>query len=41
MVQENETEKQVIEGLEKEHEFYFTKLRNLEIYDQSSAEEDP
>ncbi|KAK6367075.1 microtubule integrity protein mal3 [Lithohypha guttulata] len=39
--QENETLKEAIGGLEKERDFYFSKLRDIELLLQNACEEDP
>ena len=39
--QENATLKDAVGGLEKERDFYFSKLRDIELLLQSAAEEDP
>jgi microtubule-associated protein, RP/EB family len=39
--QENETLKEAIAGLEKERDFYFSKLRDIELLLQNAVETDP
>ena len=39
--QENETLKEAITGLEKERDFYFSKLRDIELLLQNAVESDP
>lgn len=38
---ENETLKETVVGLEKERDFYFSKLRDIELLIQQAIEEDP
>lgn len=39
--QENESMKEAIQGLEKERDFYFSKLRDIELLLQTACEQDP
>jgi RP/EB family microtubule-associated protein len=39
--QENEQLKEAIGGLEKERDFYFSKLRDIELLLQTAVEQDP
>jgi EB1-like C-terminal motif len=39
--QEEESQKRVIDGLEKERDFHFSKLQDIETYIQSLVEKDP
>lgn len=39
--QENEQLKEAVAGLEKERDFYFTKLRDIELLLQNAIEADP
>jgi RP/EB family microtubule-associated protein len=39
--QENEQLKEAIAGLEKERDFYFSKLRDIELLIQNAIEKDP
>lgn len=38
---ENETLKDTVQGLERERDFYFSKLRDIELLVQQACEEDP
>src|SRR5271168_359681 len=39
--QENSNLKETVQGLEREREFYFNKLRDIELLVQQACEEDP
>ena len=39
--QENNTLKETVTGLERERDFYFNKLRDIELLVQQACEEDP
>jgi RP/EB family microtubule-associated protein len=39
--QENNTLKETVQGLERERDFYFSKLRDIELLVQQACEEDP
>ena len=41
MVQENNQLKETIQGLERERDFYFSKLRDIELLLQQAVEADP
>ena len=41
MVQENNQLKETIQGLERERDFYFSKLRDIELLLQQAIEADP
>lgn len=41
LVQENATLKETVVGLERERDFYFSKLRDIELLVQQAVEEDP
>ncbi len=41
LVQENNTLKETVGGLERERDFYFSKLRDIELLIQQACEEDP
>ncbi|KFY20518.1 hypothetical protein V493_07664, partial [Pseudogymnoascus sp. VKM F-4281 (FW-2241)] len=38
---ENNTLKETVQGLERERDFYFSKLRDIELLIQQAVEEDP
>lgn len=40
-MQENATLKETVVGLERERDFYFSKLRDIELLIQQACEEDP
>lgn len=41
MIQENNQLKETIQGLERERDFYFSKLRDIELLLQQAVEADP
>jgi len=41
LVQENATLKDTVQGLERERDFYFSKLRDIELLVQQACDEDP
>ncbi|KAI1339373.1 microtubule associated protein [Xylariaceae sp. FL0016] len=41
LIQENNTLKETVVGLERERDFYFSKLRDIELLVQQAVEEDP
>ncbi|KUJ21099.1 uncharacterized protein LY89DRAFT_638949 [Mollisia scopiformis] len=41
LIQENNTLKETVTGLERERDFYFSKLRDIELLVQQACEEDP
>ncbi|ORY68365.1 microtubule associated protein [Pseudomassariella vexata] len=41
LIQENNTLKETVVGLERERDFYFSKLRDIELLIQQACEEDP
>lgn len=41
LLQENATLKETVVGLERERDFYFSKLRDIELLIQQAVEEDP
>lgn len=41
LVAENNTLKETVGGLERERDFYFSKLRDIELLIQQAVEEDP
>ena len=41
MVNENQQLKQTVEGLERERDFYFSKLRDIELLVQQAVDQDP
>lgn len=41
LIQENNTLKETVTGLERERDFYFSKLRDIELLIQQAVEEDP
>lgn len=41
LIQENKTLQETVTGLERERDFYFNKLRDIELLIQQAVEEDP
>jgi len=41
LLQENNTLKETVQGLERERDFYFSKLRDIELLVQQACDEDP
>ncbi|TAQ87046.1 hypothetical protein B7494_g4618 [Chlorociboria aeruginascens] len=41
LLQENNTLKETVQGLERERDFYFSKLRDIELLIQQACDEDP
>jgi RP/EB family microtubule-associated protein len=41
LTQENNTLRETVQGLERERDFYFSKLRDIELLVQQAVEEDP
>jgi len=41
LAQENATLKETVQGLERERDFYFSKLRDIELLVQQACDEDP
>lgn len=41
LIQENNTLKETVAGLERERDFYFSKLRDIELLIQQAVDEDP